>query len=211
MVYIAPPPPIAPVTPLFATVSTERNLVRMYDPKAFDARTAKFRFKGPYRRFDHQQEINDEPAESVDRGILYAGDSLSGCLVEIFGDTKMVEVGSWEVAVIKPTRNLTLLDLRGAGAMKSGTVAAVCKDSNHQVSQQWSRHFYEHSYVYGAIDGLLFENAHNEEKAYALYERCQSDLSVVRSNTLRTPAIFKKILLIAAELGMVVDPNEATN
>jgi hypothetical protein len=117
---------------------------------------------------------------------------LSGCIVEVFGGTKIVEVGAWEVAILTITRDLTLLDLRGAHAMKAGTVAAVCKDSNRKFSQAWSRYFYDHGFIYGLIDGLVFGNAHNDEDAFAFYERAENvfqcsarDICALRDNALR--------------------------
>lgn len=120
----------------------------------------------------------------------------------------MIDVGSWEVAVLESARELKLLDLRGEGAMKAGTVAAVCKDSNHKFGQTWSRYFYDNTFIYGAIDGILFQNAHNDETAFALYERCQSDFIVAKTGKLTDPALFTQIHLIAARLGMLVIPYE---
>jgi hypothetical protein len=206
MVEIAVPPPLVQPQPRFYTVTAGTRLIRMYDPTMHEAAPTRFRFYGPLRRFDHQIEVDEKPALSEDRGIMYAGDTLSGCLVEIFGDSRMIEVGSWEVAVFEPTRDLKLMDLRGEGAMKAGTVAAICKDSDHKYSQIWSRYFYENKFIYEEIDGLIFQNAHNEETAFALYERCQADLSVLKTGTLKDQALRTQIELIAARLGMVVDP-----
>lgn len=208
MVQIAPPPPVVPPQPQLYVVSAGTNFVRMYDPSRFNAQAGNFRFLGPYKRFDHHKDIN--PVLSGDRGILYASDTLSGCIVEIFGDRKMIDVGTWEVAVFHPTRDLNLLDLRGDGAMKAGTVSAVCKDSNHAFSQEWSRYFYENPFIYAKIDGLIFGNAHNEELALALYERCQTDLAVIEKNKLIDPALRTEISLIASKLGLVVNPYEAS-
>jgi hypothetical protein len=181
----------------------------LYDPMKREGAPTRFRFFGPIKRFDHQIETEEGPSMSQDRGIIYAGDSLSGCLVEIFGDARVIEVGSWEVAVLEPTRDLKLIDLRGEGAMKAGTVAAVCKDSDHKYSQAWSRYFYENIFIYEKIDGLIFQNAHNEETAFALYERAQADLSLVKKGKLRDPTLRTGIKLIAARLGMVVPPHES--
>jgi len=150
-------------------------------------------------------------ATDAKRAILYAARTLSGCLVEIFGDTKIVAVGTWEVAVIRCTRDLNLLDLRGPNAMKAGTVSGVCKDSNRSYSQQWSRFFYENSFLYEpisgtAIDGLLYGNAHNDEDALALYERCERDFACTSECALNDAALRTEIKLIALETGMYVQP-----
>lgn len=129
-------------------------------------------------------------------------------MVEIFGDTKIIEVGAWEVALLTVTRNLTLLDLRGAGAMNAGSVAALCKDSNREFSQAWSRFFYETTFVYGTVDGLIFGNAHNDEDAFALYERSDNGLDSTSSDAcvLRDDALRTEVQEIAGESNMFVQP-----
>ena len=57
------------------------------------------RFLQPLLRFDHQQPLSLQEAaklkgkEDHERGITYWGYTLSCCLVELFGDTKIVEFG----------------------------------------------------------------------------------------------------------------------
>ena len=72
--------------------------------------------------------------------------------------------------------NITLLDLRGAGAMKAGSVAALSTTDKRQLSQEWSRYFYEQENIYSTVDGLIYCNAHNNEEAIALYERSMNGL-----------------------------------
>ena len=151
------------IAPNYFTVPAGSTYIRMFNPADHGQQALTFRHNGPLRRFDHQKLVAGKAANCSDRGILYAGDTLSGCIVEIFGDTRIVEVGTWVVAQIKTSRELLLLDLRGDGAMKAGTVAAVCKDSNHAFSQQWSKFFYENHYQYKMLDGLIFWNAHNDD------------------------------------------------
>ncbi len=52
------------------------------------------------------------------------------------------------------------------------------------------------------------QSAHNEETVFALYERSQTDLIIIRKGKLKDPALRTEIKLIAARLGMVVDPYE---
>lgn len=91
--------------------------------------------------FDHQH--GSKPAIDQERGIYYAAFTLSGCLVECFGDTGIIEILGQQVASIQVIRPLKLLDLRGAGAMRSGSIAALAKVADRQLSQAWSRFFYE--------------------------------------------------------------------
>ena len=105
MVQIAAPPPLVQPHPVFYTLSAGTRLIRLYDPMKREGAPTRFLFFGPIKRFDHQIETEEGPSMSQDRGIIYAGDSFSGCLVEIFGDARVIEVGSWEVAVLEPTRD----------------------------------------------------------------------------------------------------------
>jgi hypothetical protein len=51
-------------------------------------------------------------AEDPERGISYAGLTLSCCLVECFGDTGVIEIKGQQIGRIQLNRDLTLLDLR---------------------------------------------------------------------------------------------------
>ena len=103
--------------------------------------------------------------------IYYAAFTLAGCLIECFGDTGIIEIRAEEVCRIELTRPITLLDLRGSGAMKAGSVAALAKTADRNLSQEWSRYFYEQEDIYPTVDGLIYFNAHNDDIAIALYER----------------------------------------
>jgi len=129
-------------------------------------------------RFDHQIGDGPErkPCNEPSRGIYYAAFSLSGCLVEVFGDVGSITPGNWRVARVRTTRSLRLLDLRDHGATRAGSVAALAKIADRSLSQAWSRYFYETTDVYGAIDGVVYRNAHNDEAALALYERAADAL-----------------------------------
>lgn len=54
-------------------------------------------------------------------------------------------------------------------------VYAIAK-CDHRQSQPWSRYFYEIESEYGAVDGLIYYKAHNDEPAVMLYERAQTAL-----------------------------------
>lgn len=97
-------------------------------------------------------------------------------MVECFGDTGVIEIKGQQIARIELTRDLTLLDLRGSGAMRAGAVSALAKTADRNLSQAWARYFYEQTSDYGLIDGISYLNAHNDEEAFALYERAQPAL-----------------------------------
>jgi hypothetical protein len=68
---------------------------------------------------------------------------------------------------------MVLLDLRGNGAMRAGSVVALGSVADRSLSQAWSRYFYENPNVYQPVDGVIYHNAHNGEDALALYERAE--------------------------------------
>ncbi len=174
MVAIKSPPPTVAPRPVFLPIAAGTSVVRLYDPSSHNGQALAFRTFGPISRFDHQRATYPNRTNDLERGIMYGAFTLSSCIIEIFGDSKVIEVGTWEVAALHTTRELKLLDLRGHGAMRAGTVSAISKESNRQFSQEWSRYFYENEFIYTRIDGLAFYNAHNDEEALAFYERANN-------------------------------------
>lgn len=190
MVLILPPPPTVTPHPLYEKVATKTALVRIFNPATrYKTLANTYRYFGPLLRFDHQQPLTKEEATklkgktSQDRGITYWGYTLSCCLVELFGDTKIVEFNDYEVAVAIINKPLLLLDLRNKGAMAAGSVAALGATADRLVSQAWSRYFYEETDIYQKVDGILYSNAHNGEKAVALYERSEPIISNAKIQT----------------------------
>lgn len=199
MVRLAPPPPDRPPDPLIATLPPGARLVRIYDPTRYGATANSFRHNGPRERFDHQRALAGAPADDRERGITYAARTFSGALVEVFGDTGVIEPGERMVGLLTVTRPLLLLDLRGAGAMRAGSVAALAKIPDRPLSQAWSRFFYERADLYSAVDGLWFSNAHNDEEALALYERAVGALACAAADQARLddPALRPALLAAA--------------
>ena len=184
MVLILPPPPTVTPRPQYETVEPQTPLVRIFNPASrYKTQANTYRYFGPLLRFDHQQPLTLEEAtklkgkEDPSRGITYWGYTLSCCLVELFGDTKIVEFKDYEVAIAIINKPLLLLDIRGTGAMAAGSVVALGSVADRLVSQAWSRYFYEQTDVYLHVDGILYSNAHNGEKAVALYERSEPIIS----------------------------------
>ena len=171
---------------MFLKIAAGTTILRLYNPYLYKAQALAFRTPGPISRFDHQRAPYPSCADDPERGIIYGAYTLSSCIVEVFGDSKVIEVGTWEVAVLNTTKLLTLLDLRGPGAMRAGTVSAVSKESNRQFSQEWSRYFYDNGFIYTNIDGLAFYNAHNDEEAFAFYERADGNFQCSRRSPTAT-------------------------
>lgn len=202
MVYIAPPPPLRPPDSLFVVLLQGATLLRIFDPTRFGVGPLTFRDFGPLRRFDHQVGVRRgqgrQAAHSADRRILYAAPTLSCCIVEVFGDIGLIEFQEWHLAALTLARPLRLLDLRGAAAMRAGSVAALSHAPDHRLGQAWSRHFYEEP-VYQPADGLLYAGAHNGEDAVTLYERAEGALICSATDVLRLddPALRPALLGIA--------------
>jgi hypothetical protein len=200
VVLIAPPPPTRRPRPLHARLAAGSELYRIYNPTRHNATRLGFRFVGPLVRFDHHVE------GSVERGIYYAAASLESCVVEVFGDLGLVRFDELRVAKPLLRRELVLLDLRGRGALRGGTVAAIAM-ADHQLSQQWSRYFYEHPEIYGEVAGLIYSNAHNGADAVALYERAHDALecSATRDWRLDDPVVETELRTIAHENNLLVE------
>jgi hypothetical protein len=178
MVRIDLPPPTRS-NPLFTQLPITTQLQRIYDPTRHGTKALTFRHWGPTLRFDHQRDNGTGTgATDIERGIYYAAFSLSGCLVEVFGDTGIIEIKGQELAFVGLIRPITLLDLRGSGAMLAGSVAALSKIADRELSQAWSRYFYE---AYPQAEGIIYFNAHNDEEAVALYERAEDALVIIDS------------------------------
>ncbi len=208
MVVVAPPPPQRQPNPLFHVLRLGDRLVRLFDPSRHGATATGFRSHGPLLRFDHHRGTDEEiPGDDPERSVYYAARTLSGCLVEIFGDAGVVDMNRYHVASPILRRGLYLLDLRRNGAMRAGTKAAITKVSDRGLSQTWSRHFYETTEVYGDVDGLVYLNAHNDEEAIALYERTSDALECPpdRVMQLDDEALRAAVLEAAEDNDLVVD------
>ena len=210
MVNIRLPPPSRNISPQLKTLSLHTKLIRIFDPTKYQAQAMGFRSFGPISRFDHHRTKIPlgKPQLDPERSIIYAAFTLSSCLVEIFGDGDIIEVKQQQVASIYTSETLNLLDLRGNNAMKAGTVTAVAKTANRNLSQTWSRYFYSRSDLYGEVDGLIYSNAHNDEDAVALYERAQKKLvtSKIQTMPLKHPALRSAIFQIAENHSLLVAP-----
>ena len=209
MVLVAPPPPLRPPAPLFQDLPVGTSLVRLFLTVPHGVGPLTFRAFGPLRRFDHHEGIprgrGRQAALSPTRRVYYAAPTLSCCIAEVFGDTGLVEPGEWHVALPLLTRPLRLLDLRGAGALRAGSVAALTQMPDHRLGQAWSRHFYDDT-AYGLPDGLLYAGAHNGEEAILLYERAEAALSCAPGDVLRldAPALRPALLDIALANNLIL-------
>ncbi len=204
---LPPPEPKFPIAPQYEILEAGTTLRRIYNPNKYNTQAVSFRFNGPRARFDHHRFSCENPQDDSDRGINYWGFTLSCCLVEVFGDTRVIEVDKYKVALITLNQSIQLLDLRGAAAMRVGTVSAVSQTADRNLSQLWSKYFYEETAIYGLIDGLIFSNAHNSEDSIALYERAtpKLDSATIATLALNSPALHFAIAEIALKHSMIFD------
>lgn len=193
VVRIDPPPPQRSLKPIVQALPTGARLLRIYRPKQHGSTACGFRFEGPFSRFDHH-DLGQR------RGIHYSALTLSGCVVEVFGDTGVIEVEGCRLALLRTSRPLQLLDLRGHGAMRAGSVAALAATADRDLSQQWSRYFYGAL----AVDGLLYSNAHNSETAVALYERAEDAISCEHNHALGPSWLRSRLQQIASDHALVM-------
>lgn len=192
VVRIDPPPPRRNTQPILHDLGAATRLLRIYRPEPHGQTATGFRRAGPLARFDHHRE-------GLDCGILYAGFTLSCCLVECFGDTGVIDDHGRRLAALMTTRPLQLLELRGRGAMCAGSVAALASTADRDLSQEWSRHFHA---IYPQIDGLIYSSAHNEEAAVALYERAETNLHCEMDWPLDHRSLRSRILKVASDHAM---------
>jgi hypothetical protein len=185
LVYLPYPPPKRTPNPRYHPVFVGTRLRRIFDPSDHGATALTFRRWGPLLRFDHHtgqgKGWKRKACLHTDRGIYYAAEPLSSCIVEVFGSWGEISdpykaIAPYCLASPILTRDLNLLDLRGVGAMRAGTAAAIAKTRERALSQAWARHFYENPKTYADIDGVIYKNAHNDEEALALFERGQAAL-----------------------------------
>lgn len=211
MVAIEVPPPNSqiPISPVFEILPPKTKLRRIFNPTKYQTQATTFRYYGPIGRFDHHRHTISKPNRDPDRGINYWGFTFSCCVVEVFGDTRVIETQDLEVALIELTQPLKLLDLRGSAGMKAGTVSAIAKTANRDLSQAWGRYFYEQTKIYDTIAGLIFSNAHNDEDAIALFERAEPQLKTASVTTLSlsSSAIRTSLLEAAIKNNLIFDLN----
>lgn len=176
------------------------ELVRIYHSNYLAS--CDYNHNGPRGRFDHHAP--GVPRHDPLHGVYYGAFTLSGCVIEVFGDAGVIEPCAYGVAVVRTLRALRLLDLRGGGGWHAGTVAAITKDADRALTQCWARYFYDTPAVYDVIDGILYENAHNAEEAVVLFERAGA-LDVVHDSGLSDARWTADLDEIALSFGLIVD------
>jgi RES domain len=207
--HLTAPPPARPPNPDPVTVTRGTSLLRLYRPDRHSTTELSFRFFGPLRRFDHHRGVGagKDPGNDLERGVWYGGLSLSVCIVEIFGDSGLVALDPWRLATPVLARDVVLLDIRGASSMHAGATAELAKTADARLSQSWSRYFYDNVDIYGALDGLIYGSAHNDEDCVVLNERAANSLVCPSSCSvpLRDSTLTDELLRICDDYGFDVE------
>jgi len=130
-------------------------------------------------------------------GVLYAGADEHCAFIETFGQVlgpplpaagvRYVTDGDLErrdLARIRTSGKLRLVDLTGAGLARMGADARLCS-GDYRVAQRWSRAIHEHP---SHPDGLLYPARHDPSRAVvAIFERARSKLVSTALGTLMIP------------------------
>ena len=204
MVVVRMPPPMGGISPTHVTLKSGEVLIRIFAPIRYGASAISFRNYGPISRFDHHRKYSNKI--DLDRSVIYAGLTLSCCLVEVFGDGGVIAIEQQQVAFLILTHDIKLLDIKGSGAMGAGTVAAISSITQRDISQAWGKYFYEHPELYDEIEGLIFSGAHNGEDAIMLYERAKPKIESARLEVLNLnhPDLVAPIFEIAEVHGLLI-------
>ena len=128
-----------------------------------------FRSWGPLARarFDHH---GPAPHESPDRSILYAGDTLTTVVAEVFQSTRVVDVDAGEpyLALLALVREVALLDLRSDWPTRAGASQAI-GSGPRWACRNWSRAIWKDL---ANVEGLAWDSSmHHGGTCYAFYER----------------------------------------
>lgn len=204
MAALNAPPPKTPVDPSRLTklsIKAGATLIRVYDPKSkYKPGPRTFRKNGPRARFDHHRGTRNgatiAPSDDPDRAVYYAAFSLSSAVVEVFGEDRVIERGTFRVVYSTIEKDLLLLDLRGNAAIRAGTIHAIGQVEDTAKTQAWSRYIYENTPTYGIVDGLIYANAHNGEDAILLNERAAPVIRSAHQRVRRLGAPGMEIALL---------------
>jgi hypothetical protein len=162
-----------------------------------------FRHYGPHQsRFDHHLA----PPRVQTRGILYLAAEIVTCLAEVYQTARVITLRRHDpwLAAHRTTRDLVLLDLRGAWPTRAGASMALSTGPRAR-TRAWSAAIYE---AYAGIDGLWYGSSmYRFAPCIALYERGHDSLppSPALNRALADPALFHVVAAAADELRYLIE------
>jgi hypothetical protein len=127
-----------------------------------------FRHHGPLAlgRFDP----HDPPPRTQEAGVLYAALAAQTCVAEVFQLRRVVNRrrGAPYLTAFTPTRELRLVDLRGAWPTRAGASQAIAS-GRRDVARGWARSIHA---GLAAFDGVVYPSSMDGGRpAFALFER----------------------------------------
>jgi hypothetical protein len=148
-------------------------LNRHSDPLGFGK--TRSRFSDPRRRISSHRF-----------GVIYLGETLKVCFLEaVLRDSRNGAVGAYPMderelhvrryAEIEITAPLSLVDLRGDGAIRMGVPSDVARASSQRLGRAWSLAFHQHP---SAPDGIVYPSRLNGQTNLAVCDRATSKLRV---------------------------------
>jgi RES domain len=137
--------------------------------------------KAPSRFSDPRRRI---PSHRF--GVVYLGETLKVCFLEaVLRDNRNGAVGDYPMderelhvrryAEIEIAAPLSLVDLRGDGAVRMGVPSDVARGSRQRLGRAWSLAFHQHP---AAPDGIVYPSRLNGETNLAVYDRATPKLRV---------------------------------
>jgi hypothetical protein len=94
-------------------------------------------------------------------------------------------------AEIEVVRDLTMVDLRGDGAVRMGVPSDVARASRQTLARAWSVAFHDHPQV---PDGIVYASRLNGQTNLAVYDRALPKLAVRRAMPLIAAAGLADVL-----------------
>ncbi len=156
--------------------------------------------KGALNRFD---------APKGEFGVLYAGADAHCAFIETFGHatgTRFVteaELDARALAVVRCSRALQLVDLRGEGLAQVGADAALPCGFDYALAQRWARAFHDHP---RKPDGIAYPARHDPSRtSIALFDQAAPNLKSERLGPLSHPRNAKVLgdILTTYRFGLV--------
>jgi hypothetical protein len=189
---------------------------RIYHRDSYSPTGATHRTFGPKARLDpHTASV--PPAECPEgRSVLYVARDLMTAVGEVFGDTPS-DAGvcpNMRIALIEPTKPITLLDLVSPGtAMAIGAYPSLLTGAYpYAQTQEWARAIYEDQPARKHVTGIQYTAAHAGADSLALWDT-DNDVQVVVSPAgamqdfaLRERAMWSRVLTAGNDLSITLTP-----
>ena len=145
--------------------------------RKFPARTAWFRVHRAIHEPIHfgRSRANRFDAPAGEFGVLYVSGDAHGAFIETFGhatgtlSVSEAELRARELSLVRASRELRLVDLRGEGLARMGADSQLTGGTDYGLAQRWALAIHEHR---RRPDGILYRARHDPARtSVALFER----------------------------------------